>query len=171
MKGFGLILLTVLAISACSPEGELKNLLPATLEGWSRTTQIPLNYPIPGHMDNYREIFINPIGETVVRNERAPGEPWNYPSGTIIAKIIYKGSSPGPEEVPTAITAMVKAPEDSRSQGGWVWVMKDLSTGQERVFTEEFCLSCHGDANESHPYGSGNPGREFRDYVFFPYNP
>jgi hypothetical protein len=30
-----------------------------------------------------------------------------------------------------------------------------------------FCVTCHANANEKHPYGDRNPREEFRDYVFF----
>jgi len=44
-------------------------------------------------------------------------------------------------------------------------------TAKETVITEEFCITCHGNANESHPYGDKNPNNEYRDYLFFPYPP
>ncbi len=30
-----------------------------------------------------------------------------------------------------------------------------------------FCITCHANANEKHPYGDKNPNEEFRDYVYF----
>jgi hypothetical protein len=63
-------------------------------------------------------------------------------------------------------TVMVKAPDDPRAKGGWIWLVKDLASGKETVFTTNYCVTCHANANEKHPYGDKNPGEEFRDYLF-----
>jgi hypothetical protein len=61
------------------------------------------------------------------------------------------------------------APEDPHSRGGWLWVAKAVGSGEETIIDWEFCFDCHANANEPHPYDDGNPGKEFRDHVFFPY--
>jgi hypothetical protein len=62
---------------------------------------------------------------------------------------------------------MVKEPGDPRAKCGWLWITKEQG-GEERVFEGNFCVTCHANANERHPYFDGNPREEFRDYVFFP---
>lgn len=139
-------------------------------ESWKTTTTQKLNYPIPGHMDNYRKIYINESGEQVKKDIVEGRSRYEYPAGTIIAKEVFKGQDYKEGDEPFQITAMVKAPDDPRSQAGWLWIVKDMTTDSETVLTDEFCLTCHANANEGHPYGDENPNSEFRDYVFFPYD-
>jgi hypothetical protein len=61
---------------------------------------------------------------------------------------------------------MVKRPDHEQAQGGWVWISRDPESGTETIFDDQFCVNCHSNANESHPYGTGNPAEAFRDYVF-----
>ncbi len=89
------------------------------------------------------------------------------PVVTVIVKEVYASAKPMPEDEPIQLTIMAKQPQDPRAQGGWVWVTKDLPDGKEAVFMGNFCITCHANANEKHPYGDGNPNEEFRDYVFF----
>jgi hypothetical protein len=136
---------------------------------WEQPIQRILDYPIPGHEDNRRRIFINPRG-TEVRTERRENRVyWEYPEGTIIVKEIIAGLQGQDTDYPFQITAMIKAPEDPRSRGGWLWIAKAVDSGEVTIIDWEFCFDCHANANEPHPYGDGNPADEFRDYVFFPY--
>ena len=64
---------------------------------------------------------------------------------------------------------MIKAPEHEHARGGWLWVVKDLESNEERIIDYRLCFDCHADANDRHPYGDGNPEGEDRDYVFLPY--
>lgn len=154
-----------LCLAACSPATR-KELVPAEWPAWRKTTNVELNYPIPGHEDRYRVIRINDLG-------------WDYaagvgqgrmifPDGTIVAKEIYSTGTPAAGEKPVMLTAMVKASGDPAARGGWLWVVKDLSTGSENVVTGAFCFTCHTNANEPHPYGNRNVDGRFCDFLFFP---
>lgn len=136
---------------------------------WKRTTDIELDYPIPGHGSAYRRIYINPVGEAVsIEKKKNNWEAFTYPEGTVIVKEIFN-KKPAGDEKPDALTVMIKAPEDPNSKDGWVWL---IQRGDEvTVITDPFCVTCHENANETHPYGDGNPGGVFRDFVFFPYRP
>jgi len=134
---------------------------------WKRTTDIVLDYPIPGHQDRFRIPRMNDVGFTV-RPSMENGKPrWNFPEGTIIVKEVYQTTKPAAGEQPIQLTIMVKAPRDPHSQGGWLWITRDLPNGKEAVFMGNFCITCHANANEKQPYGDGNPTEEFRDYVYF----
>jgi hypothetical protein len=141
-------------------------LVPDGYRSWSLTTNVRLDYPIPGHEDRYRVIQMNEKGFTFTRAEGPSGRV-DFPEGTIIAKDIFPTSNPGPTDLPVMLTAMIKAPSDPDARGGWLWVIKDLSSGMETLQKGDFCVRCHANANEAHPYGSKNPGGAFSDYVFF----
>jgi hypothetical protein len=49
----------------------------------------------------------------------------------------------------------------------WLWITRSLPEGNETVFAGNYCITCHSNANEKHPYADQNPRHEFRDYVFF----
>lgn len=155
-----------LGLSLFSCGGPAQALLPPDWESWQRTTKLRLDYPIPGHENRLRVPRMNALGFASLPKQPPAAKAWDFPEGTIIAKDIYASANPKPGEGPVAVTAMLKAPEDPRARGGWIWFNKDLASGQERVFTEEFCVTCHENANETHPYGDKNPKGEFRDYVF-----
>ncbi|GAK50549.1 hypothetical protein U14_01780 [Candidatus Moduliflexus flocculans] len=139
---------------------------------WRETTDIPLNYPIPGHGDVFREIYINPIGEAVEKKIINDRVVYAYPTGTVIVKEIYAGrDEPIPEEQPIKLTIMIKAPEHPLALNGWLWIDADVPPTQPHVITHRFCVDCHANANETHPYGDMNPQNEFRDFVFFPPRP
>jgi len=137
--------------------------------GWKSTHDVELDYPIPGHEDKYRRIFISPEGEKpqieIVKGKTS----YRYPDGTQVVKEIYDSGKYRDGVKPTALTVMVKNPNHPLSRRGWIWILKDLHTGTETIIEGEFCVTCHANANERHPYGDGNPRNEFRDYLFFPY--
>ena len=110
---------------------------------------------------------MNDIGFGFTRTMDGQAEKVVFPEGTVIAKEVFKGSSPEPGISPMMITAMVKATGNPDARGGWVWVTKDLALGKEAVFKGDFCFTCHTNANEAHPYGDKNLDEHFRDYVFF----
>jgi len=145
--------------------------VPTDYAAWKRTTLQALDYPVPGHEDPRRRIFINPIGAGMRSQERQGRVFQEYPEGTVILKEVYASLEFRPGEAPFQLMAMIKEPRDPRARGGWLWVVRDTATGLERVFDYEFCVDCHANANEPHPYGDRNPRTEFRDYVFFPYRP
>ena len=131
---------------------------------WERSTDVVLNEPIPGHGYGLRRIFINETGTTV----RPVGDgDVSYPDGTIVVKEVFGSPEPAPGAEPVMLTVMVKRPDDERSIGGWVWIMKEFPDGEEQILDVEFCLTCHSNANEAHPYGDGNPDLAFRDYLFY----
>jgi len=134
---------------------------------WKRTTDIVLDYPIPGHQDRFRIPRMNDIGFTVRPVVEGGKRRWDFPEGTIIVKEVYQTINPAPGEQPVQLTIMVKAPRDPHSQGGWLWITRDLPNGKEAVFMGNFCITCHANANEKQPYGDGNPTEEFRGYVYF----
>jgi hypothetical protein len=153
-------------LAGCAAE---KTIVYATPDyhSWKRTTDVVLDYPIPGHQNRLRIPRMNDVGYTVTPSTDTGRRRWEFPQGTVIVKEIYLTQKPGPAEKPIQLTIMVKAPRDSRSQGGWLWITRDLPDGKEAVFMGNYCITCHANANEKHPYGDGNPSEEFRDYVYF----
>lgn len=137
---------------------------------WKKTTEVRLDYPIPGHENHFRQIFINPIGENAKKEEFSGRVQYTYPEGTIVIKEIYSGTSVDPGERPAQLTVMVKDSKSSKARGGWIWIVKQVKTGQEIIVENDFCVGCHEAANDIHPYGDLNPRGEFRDYLFFPYS-
>jgi adenylate cyclase len=142
-------------------------LLEPAAAGWQRTTTAVLDHPIAGHQDRLRIPRINAIGLTVRSVPDGSKHRWDFPEGTVIVEEVFETKSPAASEGPIQLTIMVKAPKDRRSQGGWLWITRNMSDGAESVFMGTFCITCHANANEVHPYGDGNPLAEFRDYVFF----
>lgn len=134
---------------------------------WQRTTNVVLDYPIPGHQDRFRVPRMNATGFSVQPIVENGKRRWDFPVGTVIVKEVYANTKPAPGETPIQLTIMVKAPKDPHAQGGWLWLTRDLPEGKESVFMGNFCITCHANANEKHPYGDGNPNEEFRDYVYF----
>ena len=171
MKAIWPVLMTTVLLagnlSSCKQTEE--KLVPSSHSDWKGTTDQELDYPIPGHEEHYRRIFINDIGEGVEIAERGGKVFHNYPSGTVIIKDIFTTLDPLPGEAPAMQTVMIKSPSHPQARGGWVWIVKDVATGQETIIDYEFCFDCHANANEEHPYGDGNTNKEHRDYVFFPY--
>jgi len=152
---------------SCSA-GEPVTLVPEEYDDWQRTTQEDLRFPIPGHEDNLRRIFINQEGLDYRTEMEGDRRHFFFPEETVIVKEIYEGFSPTPGEEPTQLTVMIKKPNHPDSLGGWLWLIKDPGSGKENIITNEFCHTCHSNANEAHPYADGNPTGEFRDYVFYP---
>ena len=113
-----------------------------------------------------RRIFINEAGTNLELSEQSGQVIHKYPEGTTILKENYPTAE---STAPTQLTVMIKSPNDMRARGGWLWVAKDVATGDEHIFSDEFCFTCHQNANEQHPYGDGNPNGEFRDFVFYPW--
>jgi hypothetical protein len=134
---------------------------------WRKTTETVLDYPIPGHMDRLRIPRMNATGFSVVPTRVDGKLHWDFPENTVIVKEVYATPKPTPGEGAIQLTIMVKAPKDPRSQGGWLWLTRDLPYGKEQVFMGNFCVTCHANANEGHPYFDKNKNLEFRDYVYF----
>lgn len=160
-----------LALASCARGRGEGPLVPSGYTGWAQTTRVPLTYPIPGHENHRRRIFINSVGLGVRIETRGGRRRYEYPVGTIVVKEVYPGLEAVPGEKPEALTVMIKRPDDPRSRGGWLWVVHTVATGEERIIDYEFCVECHANANEKHPYGDKNPDEEFRDYVYYPVEP
>ena len=150
-------------------EQDKTELTPSGYRTWATTTGETLNYPIPGHEEHFRRIYINSIGEGVSVSQRNGKAYYTYPAGTIIVKDIFESLEPLPGAEPFQQTVMIKDPRNPKARGGWLWVVRDEKTAGETVIDYEFCVDCHSNANESHPYGDTNPNHEFRDFLFFPY--
>lgn len=164
---FGSIVIAVALMSSCASKAESLALISADYPSWGRTTDLRLDYPIPGHEDNFRIIYMNETGFGFARTTEGQTERVDFPEGTVIAKEVYNGSSPEPGTPPMMVTAMIKASGNPDARGGWVWVAKDLTLGKETIIKGDFCFGCHTNANEAHPYGDKNLDESFCDYVFF----
>jgi hypothetical protein len=162
------MLIAALTLTACEKQ-QPRPLLSEDYEGWGSTTRLILDYPVPGHENRGRRIFINTEGTEATTRSEGGRVFWDYPPGTIVLKEIYANLDIEEGERPIMLTGMVKDPEHPRARGGWIWVVKDLGSGSEQIIDWEFCVDCHANANEPHPYGDRNEDNEFRDYVFFPY--
>ncbi len=166
-----LTVLLALIVAACQNSARELPALPTVEEyrSWHQPTDIPLNYPIPGHADMYREIYMNSIGEAVEKKIINGRQSYLYPVGTIIVKEIYNGlDAPDSGEQPIRLTIMINAPEHPQALNGWLWLDADFPPAQPRLITHRICVDCHANANEAHPYGDQNPQGDFRDFVFFP---
>ena len=161
------ILAAILITCGCSGE-KGGDLVPADYLGWASTVDGPLLYQIPGHTMDIRKIYINETGKQLEIIENDEQVIHEYPEGTIILKESYHADE---SERPVQLTVMIKSRKDSRARGGWIWLAKDVATGEETIISDEFCFTCHQNANEPHPYGDGNMDGEFRDFVFYPWNP
>lgn len=166
------VILLLLVIANCKKqqvEDKIALPLPEEYRTWNMTTETVLNYPVPGHRDNCRMIYINTIGESPKISEQNGRVHHEYPEGAMIVKEVYKGLDPPEEhEEPFELTVMLKAPRHPKAQQGWLWIMKDVESGNVSIVERKICIECHANANETHPYGDRNPDSEFRDFVFFP---
>ncbi len=162
-----LFLVGVIALAGCKADVQ-ESLVPTDYLAWSPTVPGALEYQIPGHTQALRKIYINKAGTEVITHDQNGRLTYDYPVGTILLKENYTHAD---DKTPNNLTVMIKEPENAKSKGGWVWINKDVSTGGERIFSNEFCFSCHQNANERHPYGDRNSNREFRDYVYYPCKP
>ena len=113
-----------------SCEKEEVKLVPEDYSSWDTTTETELNYPIPGHMDHYRRIYINPKGTEVSIEEVQDRKRYAYPEGVVIIKDIYASLQPAAGEEPIKQAVMIKNPHNALSRGGWLWITKDLKTSQ-----------------------------------------
>jgi hypothetical protein len=162
---------TVLAVSllagGCAKEAG-ESMVPLDYAQWPSTVDGPLDYTIPGHTQEVRTIYINQVGTTVVPETVGGRITYEYPEGTIIIKENFTNAD---DEEPNNLTVMIKDSDNAEASGGWLWLNRDFSSGRERSFGDDFCFPCHLNANERHPYGDGNADREFRDYVYYPWEP
>ena len=171
MWSFALIsgLICFIVLFACQQQESL--FVPSSEEYriWKSPTTVELNYVVPGHLEQYRKIYINDIGYNVQPTEKGDHRTYTYPEGTMIVKEIYDDLiPPAKEEEPVSLTVMIKNSQHPKAQRGWLWIVKDVQTREERIIDYQLCCDCHANANEPHPYGDTNPTGSDRDYVFFP---
>lgn len=162
----GLVFVVLFIGSACVAEKESPSWVPDNYADWASTVADTLDYDIPGHEWELRIIHMNEIGQSVVPLEENGRLRYEYPEGTVIVKENFAKST---DQAPTQLTLIKKESDHPDSLGGWLWVSKSMDTGAERLFSDEFCFTCHKNANERHPYGDQNRSLEFRDYVFYPW--
>lgn len=151
------LLLLIISCEQKSPEPIIQE--DVTL--WKQLNRVPMDYPVPGHETNYRTTYINEKGLQAVQDDNGT----IYPEDTIIAKVIHETMKSDSTRV--KITGMLKKPDHPQSQKGWVWFVKNLSSGEEQIISGSMCITCHETANNPHPYGWGNEENLFRDYTFF----
>lgn len=163
-----LVIAALLLLLGCERDSGEERFVTVDHAGWARTTSERLDFQVPGHGAGARRIYINPVGETVEPPASAD-EAWDYPQGTIIVKEVYASANPPEDAPPERLAIMVKNPDHPMSRGGWIWIGKSPGSDEERVFTEQFCVTCHANANEQHPYSDRNREGQFRDYTFYPY--
>lgn len=155
-------LLVALVVLVGCAEDAPEPLLDIDYSGWRQTTSAMLNFPVPGHGSTRRVIFCN---DAAWQAEPADDFSITYQEGAVFIKEIYPLDSPEGTE-PERLLAMIKDSDAPIGRGGWIWVARTVATGEETIFDEEYCVTCHANANETHPYGVGNDNERFRDYVF-----
>ncbi|MBT3274100.1 MAG: hypothetical protein HN368_13165 [Spirochaetales bacterium] len=161
-----MVFIFMMTFIACTSKESAVPLVPADYSDWQNTIEELLTYEIPGHTLKARMIYINDVGTTVLPREVNEQVTYNYPEGTIIIKENYASST---SETPDNITMMIKDSTHPEAKGGWIWIAKDMNSGEEKIPSDEFCFACHQNANQRHPYGDKNTSGEFRDYVFYPW--
>ena len=134
---------------------------------WKRTTDVVLDYPIPGHQNRFRIPRMNDVGFTVKPTLDNGKRVWDFPVGTVIVKEVYRRRNPPQASSPSSSLLWLRLPRILIPRAAGLWITRDLPNGKEAVFMGNFCITCHANANEKHPYGDGNPDEEFRDYVYF----
>lgn len=165
---FGIPVLAIMVFVACQQK-EPSQLTPDDYRSWNKTTDTVFNYPVPGHENHFRVIYINDIGNSVQPTQKNGRRIYDYPKGTIIVKEIYQGLEQSKNgEEPIQLAVMIKDSEHPKSRAGWLWIAVTYATKEERIIDYEFCVDCHANANEPHPYGDKNPNSDYRDCVYFP---
>lgn len=161
------LLLAALVLASCT-QRTASNFIPDDYRAWKSTTDEVLDYPIPGHdLPGLRKIFINDKGYDYGKVLDAGARLVDFPDGTLIVKEVYGTRDPAPGQEPVMLTAMYKDESHPMERGGWVWILKTAASNAEVILDEEFCFTCHNNANEAFPYGAGNPEGRYQDFVFF----
>lgn len=180
MKYVCVLSLMVLLLSACNSDSDsAKQYVPENYTDWTMLSDGYIDVIIPGHGENIRRIFMNDTGKnvTVTENEDDMMLRHEYPDGTIIVKEEFNSPVVTNSMKAFKATVMIKDRDHPAAEGGWLWLVKDLETGDETLVTEgNLCFSCHKSANEAYTvfgddtaFGNPNPDGDFRDYVFFSY--
>lgn len=134
---------------------------------WSEPAGTTLDYPVPGHGDTLRKIFVNEIAAGVRKETDDKGRArYIFPDDSIFIKEVYQTE----EDIAVgkkALTIMVKASENTASQDGWLYYMQKHGETATRI-DGNMCIGCHEAANDRHIYFDRNSERAFRDYIFIP---
>ena len=155
-----LITFSVLAVGCAR---EPSPLLDHDYTAWNPTTTAVLDFPVPGHGSGLRRIYAS---TAVFETPLEPDGSITYPTGATFVKEVYATAAPEADAEPAMLLGMVKQPDHPQAHGDWVWISRNPESGAETIFDDEFCVTCHANANESHPYGTGNPTEAYRDFVF-----
>jgi hypothetical protein len=143
------LLLAICILSAACGETVDPAGLPS-IEGYETWTEWDFTYPIPGHGDSYRKIFINPVARSYPHGGR-------YPLGSVLVKEIYDKTADGMPGDLRYIAVMRKVedpydfvedgPEvDAPVEGGWVFTQIKGGT------TETHLDLCWGQCHKQAPY-------------------
>lgn len=89
--------IAMIGFAGCQQKQQPK-LTPENYRSWNTIVENFLDYPIPGHENNGRMIYINKIGEDVQITEENGRVSYQYPEGTIIVKEIYSRLEPPQEK-------------------------------------------------------------------------
>lgn len=159
------IALLALVLTACQEETFARIDQADNYPNWNISHAGDLVEQVPGHPVFLRRIYANDAAYNV-----DPDSDGNvvFPEGALFMKEMYFGEVPDDSAGPDALVGMYKDSTDPRNRGGWVWFSQDPATGQQTVLDEEFCITCHANANEEHPYGDRNIAEAFMDYVYYP---
>ncbi|WP_052078468.1 cytochrome P460 family protein [Spirochaeta lutea] len=163
-----IFVLVILLVAGCS-QGEQVQLISPDYRNWNQTTDTVLDFTIPGHGSGLRKIYISSAASGVTTQEVNGRLFYDYPQGTQIVKEVYASAQPGADEEPAMLTVMIKDRDHPMQRGGWIWLVKNYQSEVETILDEEFCFTCHNNANEPNPYNDGNTSGQFRDFVFYPY--
>ena len=114
------LLFLLSAVINCNRK-EPVSFVPDDYTSWDTTTDIMLDYPIPGHENHFRIIRINDTGKTLRPETRGKRIYDTYPTGTVIVKEIYPELTRQEDDRPIMLTVMVKEPSHQFARGGWLW--------------------------------------------------
>lgn len=160
-----LLISAAMALASCGSKALPAPTIPPGYALWPRSVDRVLNYPVPAHGSGARIIYMDPASHAAALGR--DGSRLELGVGAMVVKEVYASPEPAPGDKPALLTAMVKAPDDPRAQGAWLWLVKDAKADGFTVMEKDFCVSCHVAANERHPYGDRNQDGAFHDYLFY----
>ncbi|NCN05155.1 MAG: cytochrome P460 family protein [Spirochaetales bacterium] len=162
------LLCSIFSLGIVSCQQDSETLVPSDYSQWKMTSSELLNFPIPGHGNGERLIYMNDLGISYLdRVSNLESADLGFPPGTLLVKEIFASPNPSVDDEPRMITAMYKDPDHPFQRGGWVWIIKNGPNAQESYLDEEFCFTCHNSANQAFPYGQQNLAGRFQDFVFY----
>ena len=140
--------------------------VPVDYQSWKKPLPKSLDYPIPGHGDSRRIVYINKKGlEATFVKDRNNRTAVDFPDGSILIKEVFKREGVGYGTIPQLVV-MVKDRHNQEAQDGWLYYVRNPGSPQVTLIKSQFCVGCHDAANEVHPYFDNNLEGMYRDYVF-----